>query len=249
MRRILLSMLVSTACVSTEPPESPPASASVPTPIEAAPAARGEPADAPRSETTDETTRDAIDAPRPKATGDAKCAEATKRWAAGADALAAKRPDQARQEWLVVIRDFPSCPEVPHVFLGFAEDAFARGDMIAAKQFYEEAAQFPEPELRAYARYKQGWCELDLGQHDKALDSFVSVARSVQGEVPPPRLARLRDMALRDSIVAFVEVGRPEKARDFYRHIAGASADDLLRRLAALYEGRGDAAAAAAVRP
>ncbi|HWB73941.1 MAG TPA: tetratricopeptide repeat protein [Nannocystaceae bacterium] len=249
MRRIVLSVIVLAACTSSEPPESPPASASAPAPIAVTPA----PIEAPRGDAPEaspsETARDAIDAPRPTTTGDPKCAEATKRWAAGADAMAAERREQARQEWLVVIRDFPTCPEVPHVFLGFGDDAFARGDMTAAKQFYEKTAQFPEPELRAYAIYKQAWCELNLGQHDKALQSFVSVARSVQADVPPPRLARLRDVALRDSTVAFAEVGQPAKARDFYRHVAGASADDLLRRLATHYEDRGDAAAAAAVRP
>ena len=246
MRRIALSVIVLAACTSSEPPESPPATASAPSPIAAAPAEIEAPPrepDVPR-----EATRDAIDGPRPAMTGDPKCAEATKLWAAGADAMAAQQRDAARQQWLLVVRDFPTCPEVAHVFLGFGDDAFARGDMPTAKQFYEKAAQFTEPELRAYARYKQAWCELNLAEHAKALEGFVSVARSVQGDTSP-RLARLRDVALKDSVFAFIEVGDPKKARDFYRHIAGTGADDLLRRLATHYEDRGDAAAAAAVRP
>ena len=246
MRRIAPSVIVLAACTSSEPTESPPAVASAPPPIAAAPAEIDQPAREvakPR-----EATRAAIDAPRPTMTGDPKCAEATKLWAAGADAMAAEQRDAARQQWLLVVRDFPTCPEVAHVFLGFGDDAFARGDMVVAKQFYEKAAQFTAPELRAYARYKQAWCELNLAEHAKALESFVSVARAVQGEASP-RLARLRDVALQDSVFAFIEVGDPKKARDFYRHIAGTSADELFRRLSTHYEDRGDAAAAAAVRP
>jgi TolA-binding protein len=161
-------------------------------------------------------------------------------------AMHADDPASARKHWLSLLRDFPSCPQVPHAYLAFAEHFFARGELASAKQAYAKVAQFPDAELRSFATYKLGWCELNLGNATAALGHFVAVVRAA-GRAPSPSQQRLRDAALRDSVIAYAAAGNPTKARDFYRNVAGRDADATLARLAQHYRDRGDAAAATAV--
>jgi tetratricopeptide (TPR) repeat protein len=235
-------LLVLVACTSTEASVSPP----VPTPMPATSPAPSEVA--PSDDAPTETTVATLDAPRPGPSNDPKCAEAFALHASASEAMAAGQTELARGKWLQVMRDFPTCPEVPHAFLALGENFFAKGDMAGAKSFYEKVALLGDPELRAYARYKQAWCELNLGDAAAALEGFIAAAQQAgKGELPP-RLARLRDVALRDSVIAYAQIGKPAKAAEFYRRMAGeAGAERLLARLAQLYREREDMEAAAIV--
>src|SRR4029079_2478765 len=104
MRRVGLIAVLSIACTSSAPPESPPAIASTPAPVEP------DPHPPRRTQDTNETTTATIDPPRPTASNDPQCARALALYVAGADAMAAGQPDAARKQWLILVRDFPACP-------------------------------------------------------------------------------------------------------------------------------------------
>lgn len=243
MRRIVFVWAVVVGCASSEaepdaPQPAPIAHVEPPPPVAAPTIPLADPDD--RDTDTDALV---LSPPTPTST----CTEATQLLHDGTDAMRSDRPDVAREKWVQLIREFPSCPEVPHVYLGLAEHFFAKGELTSAKQTYEKAAQFTDPEVRAFALYKLAWCELGLRESQRALERFVQVVRSA-GKDPSPSIARLRDTAIRDSVIAFADVAQPKKAVAFYGALLGdAPVIPVIDALARTYRDRGDAAAAKVV--
>lgn len=246
MRRATLGSFVwiaLTACtgadLDADPPQPHPVAA-VEVPPPPLPAAAAADPDA-----SDDADTDALVLSRPVSSSE--CAPAAQLLEESADAMRTDQPDVARNKWLQLIREFPTCPEVPHVYIGLAEHFFAKGELANAKQTFEKAAQFDEPEVRAYALYKLAWCELGLREGQRALEHFVQVVRGA-GPNPSPAVARLRDTAIRDSVIAYADVAKPTKAVAFYRALLGdAPLIPTIDALARTYRDRGDEAAMKAV--
>lgn len=127
------------------------------------------------------------------------------------------------------------------------DEAFARGDVAAARAAFARAAASDEPHARAYARYRLGWCELTDGRAVEALDAFVHAVRETAATGQPEAMTRLHREALRDSTLAYAQAGRPERAVDFYLAIDPALAQAALATLIEHYRTRGDAEAVASL--
>lgn len=154
--------------------------------------------------------------------------------------MTAGDPQAARQSYLELVRLYPTCPEVPYVYLAFGEYYFAAVQPLEARQFYLKAAAFSDPGIVAFATYKIAWCDLNLGDATSALAGFAKVLRSPDGNNPDAS-ARLRRAALADCTLAYAEAGDPRKAASFFRHMAGDEGMKVaLRRLARVYLDRGD---------
>ena len=130
------------------------------------------------------------------------------------------------------------------ILLENAEAAFDESDMASAKAFYVAVAEGPSEGLARYARYKLGWVHYNLGEFEKALETFVAIAGDRDDAGQPPPLAR---EGLKDTVLAFAEVGAPEHAPLFYKKIAGDGWRTYCDRLVSLYEAQGKLDAAKAL--
>ena len=68
------------------------------------------------------------------------------------------KEEQAREFFLRLIKDYPNSKYIPNAYLSFAQFYFDKGEMEAAKKFYEKVEQFPKSDVYGYAIYKKGWC-------------------------------------------------------------------------------------------
>ena len=248
-----LPLALLAACHDGSTSEPAPPSRSGPAPLDAAPslaeppptpepapelAPEPAPEPAPLEPARGSDRLDAVQAPEAPTRSDPACAAAEKLLAAGQQAMADGDPSLGRKHYYELIKSYPTCPQVPHVYLAFGEHFFAAGRISEAKQFYQKAAQFTDPALVAFATYKLAWCEMNETNPQAALEGFVRVVSLADRD---PRVQRtLRDAAVRDSVLAYAEVGEPRKGAPYYRRVAGeAEWQAALARLAATYVERG----------
>jgi tetratricopeptide (TPR) repeat protein len=152
---------------------------------------------------------------------------------------------------LLLVRDHPTSPLVPHAYLLFGDHLFGQGRMPDAAAFYQRAAAFPDSDVAPYAHYKIAWCHLDQGDEVAALEAFVQASRIARqsGTDEGTRLAR---SAVRDSALPFATVGRIDRAADFYARLVAdpVELEEVLAHLTdtLIAEGRIEELAEACVR-
>lgn len=148
-----------------------------------------------------------------------------------------KREDLAREVFHELIKDYPNSKYIPDAYLSFAEFYFQKGEMDAARKFYERVEQFPDSSVYGYAVYKKGWCYVNLGDFKKALEIFVGVIRLTEqgkGGNKGQREALQRE-ARKDVVKAYARVGGPDKAWEFFQRVGGDYAPRMMEGLGELY--------------
>ena len=151
-----------------------------------------------------------------------------------------KKEEQAREFFLRLIKDYPNSKYVPDAYLSFAQFYFDKGEMDAAKKFYEKVEQFPKSPVYGYAVYKKGWCYINLGDFKTALGTFVDVIRLAQsGKAGGNKLANqaLEREAKKDVVKAYARTpgAGPDKAWEFFTRVGGDFAPKMMEGLAELY--------------
>ena len=102
------------------------------------------------------------------------------------------KDDQAREFFLRLQRDYPKSSHLPAATIALADAACGAGHLDDAVGLYERVEQLPGARLGDYATYAKGWCYLELGRTQEALESFVTV-------VMDSKPSLLRREAMRDS--------------------------------------------------
>ena len=74
-----------------------------------------------------------------------------------------------------LIRKYPRSRLVPESFLALGEQAFQANDVQGARFAYERAYQASGSRVATYALYKLAWCDINLGEHRKALEKLRRV--------------------------------------------------------------------------
>lgn len=136
---------------------------------------------------------------------------------------------------VTLVHDDPTHSLASAALVALADEAFEGGRLEEARSLYEQVVVRGGDE-RYYARYKLGWVALALDDAQAALAHWTSVATETRMD---PRQRALAENAAKDCVIAYARVGRPEKARAFFRHIDPTQADRLVRRLAETYEHEG----------
>jgi tetratricopeptide (TPR) repeat protein len=124
--------------------------------------------------------------------------------------------------------------------MSFAQFYFDKGEMEAAKKFYEKVEQFPKSPVYGYAVYKKGWCYINLGDFKTALQTFVDVIKLAQaGKAGGNKLANqaLEREAKKDVVKAYARTpgAGPDRAWEFFSRVGGDYAPKMTEALAELY--------------
>jgi tetratricopeptide (TPR) repeat protein len=145
-------------------------------------------------------------------------------------ALSSGDTDAWRRVALELVRDAPTSPRIPYVYLAFAEASLDTGRPDQAIAFLDRVLTFSDPYARMFAFHDLGWAHMqtDPPDHAKALAAFASaIQESQRDELRSPASARaLRTAARRDLVRPYAVVGRPDRARDFFARVGRGPADE-----------------------
>jgi tetratricopeptide (TPR) repeat protein len=152
-----------------------------------------------------------------------------------------ERGDEALQYYVRLASDFPQSKFLPDALFNVGEYYFETNEFPSALVFYEKVANFPEALVFGYAVYKQGWCYYNMGDYDKAFESFLAVVRytdemEAKGKKLPVELKR---EAQRDLVTTYSQVGTPDKALAFFKTVSPTEYLGLGAQLAELYTDQG----------
>lgn len=104
---------------------------------------------------------------------------------------------------------------------------------------YSRAAAFNDSPIYGFAVFKQGWCHINTGDWDLALDRFKTVLRisdDAGSSLNDKGRRSLRKEALKDLVRAYSHVGEPDKAfQNFKRLGAGDYVPTMLELLGQWY--------------
>ena len=161
----------------------------------------------------------------------------------GANLLQLGENDEARIFFEELAQQYPTSEFLAQAFLLLGELDFTEGNMESALEYYTAVAENAEGQLYYYALYKIAWCIYNIAQgeedFEEGLNILYEVASGMEGEETTSAI-RLRRDALRDMCLFYVEVGRADRAYDFFNEIAPDMAFDLTYRLARIVAERGN---------
>jgi tetratricopeptide (TPR) repeat protein len=151
--------------------------------------------------------------------------------------------ERARQVYLRLVRDHPQSRFVPHAWLAFGEHYFQRGDMDAARQFYERVLETPAEQnpLFGFALYKLAWVHYNLEDFRGALEQFTRVLSHAREHPEAHDAAALSRQARRELVLPYARVGQPSRALAFFRRQTSSEPEalEMLESLAELYTDTG----------
>jgi cellulose synthase operon protein C len=150
---------------------------------------------------------------------------------------------EARQVFDKLLKEYPNSKYVPDAHLIFGEYFFAQGQTADAESRYRLVLKFPKSTAFWYAMYKLGWIHLGAQRYQEALETFFQVAQATKGD---QKLQRLSHASLRGFVVAYAEIGKPDKAVPAFQRVDRQQAPSMLQELADIYfeQGKRDRAIA-----
>jgi tetratricopeptide (TPR) repeat protein len=136
----------------------------------------------------------------------------------------AGRFEEGRTIFDRLIHAFPHSKLVVDAYLTIAD---ATLEPATAEPLYEQAILLAHGAHAFYARERLATIYFRLGRHQDALALFAEVA--TKADEP------LREVAARDAVEPYAEIGRPELAREFFRQLDLGNENALSRALAMRY--------------
>ena len=86
------------------------------------------------------------------------------------------REPEAARVYQRIVDDLPQSRLAAYAAVFAGEEAFAHADLARAEKLYTQGLTARTEGMRAYARYKLGWVQYNLGRTDEAFASFAAVA-------------------------------------------------------------------------
>lgn len=130
------------------------------------------------------------------------------------------KKDQAVKRFEELIKNYPGSKFVPDTYVQLGNHYFdVANNLVKAKEMYERAYASTVPKIKSYALYKLAWCDFNAGEHEKALKKLQEVIdfAEKQGKT----FTDLKNEALNDSVLMFVQLNRADDAIAYYKAHAG----------------------------
>ncbi len=148
----------------------------------------------------------------------------------------AGHPAEARKVYHRLLKDHPTSKHAPEAYLAFAEHFFDAAELANAEAYYKQVQKFPRSAASRYATYKLGWIHYDLQRFQDALESFFLVAQATKND---PQQEPLSRGSVKGFILAYAEIGKPDRARPAFQRIDGKRAVVMLELLGEVYLAQG----------
>jgi tetratricopeptide (TPR) repeat protein len=127
------------------------------------------------------------------------------------------RTEDALDFFEELANDFPNSQYLPQALLAFGEYYFHLGDMTQAQLFYSAVAEFPDSPIYPYSLYQEAWCFYNTRQYPESVQRLLDAINASSGE--STGVIRMRDRALRDLSLFYVEIGTSGEAFDFFESV------------------------------
>jgi len=145
--------------------------------------------------------------------------------------------EEALKIYRTLIKDYPESKYVPDAYVAFGEYYFNKGDLQRAIEAYKRAAKDESVRVYGYALYKMAWVYYNLGEWDRALDTFEKVITYSLSNVEENKENKLtlQKEAMKDFVLTYSNAGNVSDAKERFLRIAGPDKYlDMLRTLAQL---------------
>jgi tetratricopeptide (TPR) repeat protein len=156
--------------------------------------------------------------------------------------------DKGTAYYTRLIQEYPRSPYVVEANFALAEYYFENDNWAKAKSAYGQVLPNRKHRLYSFSTYKYAWCEFRLGNTVAALKRMESLVREgredtaqegVEGRKTVNR-SKLESEGLRDIVLFYGEVGKPEQAVPYFKSLARQQADRYIERLAYYYGDKGN---------
>ncbi|MEZ4272651.1 MAG: tetratricopeptide repeat protein [Myxococcota bacterium] len=154
-----------------------------------------------------------------------------------------ERPQEGTKYLKEIIQDHPDSPWIANAWFMVGEFYFnVENDAHRALKAYKKAAEQKDSPVYGFAVYKQGWCYVNTGDWDLAMDRFRDVIGISEDPSQPldqrGRLS-LRKEALKDYVRAFSNIGDAKRAYADFKKVGGtASVAKMMEQLGSWYINR-----------
>jgi len=134
-------------------------------------------------------------------------------------------------------KEFPRSSKYDDASLVLADYYFDKNQFKKASEYYSALVK-RDSSLKDYARYKLAWVELNTGGAQKAVKEMKALIVSL-GSSPEKAKFSLREQALRDLVVFYVDSGEVDDAVEFFTKAQGKTkALENLKVLAEAYRSK-----------
>lgn len=149
--------------------------------------------------------------------------------------------DDANAEFTRLVKVYPDSKFVPDAYVLIGEYWFERNQAFKALNAYQKAATYKEHEKYAFAMYKLAWCQYNIQEYDKAIDTMKAVVSYAPQEgTTSRRNIQLQEEALKDLVRFFADAGDMDEAIAYFTKLGKKDMiRDLLKRLASTYVEQG----------
>ncbi len=155
------------------------------------------------------------------------------------------QPEEGANYYKEIIQNYPDSEWVASAWFGIGEFYFNNAnDANKALRAYKRAAEFTSSQVYGFAVYKQGWCYVNTGDWDLALERFrevVAISNDPARRMDDKGRISLRREGLKDYVRAYAQVGNPKQARKTFLQIGGKrDLQMMMERLGGWYVNQGD---------
>ncbi|MBX7096329.1 MAG: tetratricopeptide repeat protein [Myxococcaceae bacterium] len=130
------------------------------------------------------------------------------------------KKDQAVKRYEELIKNYPGSKFVPDTYVQLGNHYFeVAANLSKAKEYYEKAFASTVPKIKSYALYKLAWCDYNAGDYERALKRLQDVIE--YSEQQGKTFTDLKNEALNDSVLMFVQLNRADDAVAYFKAHAG----------------------------
>jgi tetratricopeptide (TPR) repeat protein len=151
------------------------------------------------------------------------------------------RTPEAVDNFTSLVKKYPDSGFVPDAYVYIGEHYFDDNNAFKALLAFQRAAAYPQSDMYGYALYKLAWCQYNVGEYGKAIDTMKSVvAYSMAEGQNDNRKVQLEEEALRDLVRFFADAGELDEAYDYFNKLGKKELiRSMLKRLASMYYEQG----------
>ncbi|MEY4065634.1 MAG: hypothetical protein RIR26_1842 [Pseudomonadota bacterium] len=150
---------------------------------------------------------------------------------------------EAAQYYSRLVQKYPNSRRVADAHFALGEYHFANLDFPKALAAFTEVIRFTRAPIRPWAEFKIAWCHFNLQRYEEALAKWKLVVNlsNTSNTLSKGVRVRLKDEALRDMLLAFVELKRVEFAMEYVdKNASDKNIGDLYNKLSSLLQEKGD---------